>query len=113
MARWGQARIEVLASQEHIKHELERGVPIQRIFDELRFRNSVTVSYNSFRLQLKKLSPTRTQTANQNMLSKLKEVHISENQKAPSLEPSNHQPQKFVFQQADDLSFYSSNKSRD
>jgi len=100
MAKWGQARIEVLASQNSIREELRRGMPVQRVFDELAAQKLVTVSYNSFRLQLRKMDLLRKQSANQNEI-------VNERENSTRSKPKNHQPEKFVFEPADDLSFYS------
>lgn len=53
MTTWGQARIEVIASKEHIAHELQRGVPMKQIHDALVQSGRVSVTYNSFRRQIK------------------------------------------------------------
>lgn len=53
MTTWGQARIEVIASKEHIVHELQRGVPMKQIHDALVQSGRVSVTYNSFRRQIK------------------------------------------------------------
>jgi len=52
MARWGQARIEVMALRQEIKGELARGVPVQQIYDGFLERGHITVSYNGFRRQV-------------------------------------------------------------
>lgn len=52
MTTWGQARIEVIASKEHIIHELQRGVPMKQIHDALVQSGHVSVTYNSFRRQI-------------------------------------------------------------
>ena len=52
MTTWGQARIEVIASKEHIVHELQRGVPMKQIHDALAQSGRVSVTYNSFRRQI-------------------------------------------------------------
>ncbi|NQV46347.1 MAG: hypothetical protein HQ504_01045 [Rhodospirillaceae bacterium] len=52
MARWGQARVEVLALRQEIKDELIRGVPVKQIYDMLVERGYITVTYNGFRRQV-------------------------------------------------------------
>lgn len=52
MTSWGLARIEVIASKEHIVCELQRGVPMKQIHDALVRTGRVTVTYNSFRRQI-------------------------------------------------------------
>lgn len=52
MTPWGLARIEIIASKEHITSELQRGVPMKQIHDALVSAGRVTVTYNSFRRQI-------------------------------------------------------------
>ncbi len=55
MTPWGLARIEVIASKEHIAHELQRGVPVKQIHDALVNAGRVSVTYNSFRRQIRSI----------------------------------------------------------
>ena len=52
MARWGQARVEVLALRQEIKDELVRGVPVKQVYDMFVKRGHITVTYNGFRRQV-------------------------------------------------------------
>lgn len=52
MTPWGLARVEVIASKEHIACELQRGVPVKQIHDALVSAGRVSVTYNSFRRQI-------------------------------------------------------------
>lgn len=52
MTPWGLARVEVIASKEHIASELQRGVPVKQIHDALVSAGRVSVTYNSFRRQI-------------------------------------------------------------
>lgn len=52
MTPWGLARVEVIASKEHIAAELQRGVPVKQIHDALVDAGRVSVTYNSFRRQI-------------------------------------------------------------
>jgi len=52
MTPWGLARVEVIASKEHIASELQRGVPVKQIYDALVSVDRVSVTYNSFRRQI-------------------------------------------------------------
>ncbi|WP_085902502.1 hypothetical protein [Kiloniella majae] len=62
MSRWGQANIEVLASKPYITDELRRGVPMQRLYNELYAKQWITVSYNSFRLKARVIKQEITAT---------------------------------------------------
>ena len=55
MTPWGLARIEVIAAKEDIESELKRGVPMKQIHDALTQSGRVTVTYNSFRRQIKSI----------------------------------------------------------
>lgn len=55
MTPWGLARIEVIASKEHIASELQRGVPVKQIHDALVGTGQVSVTYNSFRRQIRSI----------------------------------------------------------
>ena len=55
MTPWGLARIEVIASKEHITRELQRGVPMKQIHEALVGSGRVSVTYNSFRRQIQPL----------------------------------------------------------
>jgi len=52
MTPWGLARVEIIASKEHIARELQRGVPVKQIHDALVSAGRVSVTYNSFRRQI-------------------------------------------------------------
>ena len=55
MTSWGRARIEVIAAKEDIESELQRGVPMKQIHEALLKSGRVTVTYNSFRRQIKSI----------------------------------------------------------
>lgn len=52
MARWGQARVEVLALRQEIADELARGLPVKQTYDGLVKSGRITVTYNGFRRQV-------------------------------------------------------------
>ncbi len=53
MTPWGLAIIEIIAARDDIFQELQRGVPMKQIHDALVHAGRVTVTYNSFRRQIK------------------------------------------------------------
>jgi len=55
MTPWGLARVEVIASKEHIASELQRGVPVKQIHDALLQSGRVSVTYNSFRRHIQSI----------------------------------------------------------
>ncbi|WP_213475601.1 TraK family protein [Thalassospira tepidiphila] len=57
---WGQARIELLALQDEILAELEKGVSARQIFDQLFSDGRITISRRSFYRRVKLLRAEHT-----------------------------------------------------
>ncbi|MBL4747903.1 MAG: hypothetical protein JKY17_03740 [Magnetovibrio sp.] len=86
MASWGLARIEVIAAKEDIESELRRGVPMKQIHHALLKSGRVTVTYNSFRRQIKSIR------------DKLKMMPVHQNIKqVPQLKTDRKPPAGFQF----------------
>lgn len=112
MARWGQANIEVIASRDYITDELKQSVPMQRIYDALFERQRITVSYNSFRLQIRTMKAQQAATANENACDGNSAPKTLSSPETSSLgeKTSNHTSDKFVFNPIGDLRNYNQGK---
>ncbi|MBO6809231.1 TraK family protein [Thalassospira sp.] len=89
---WGQARIELLALQDEILAELEKGISARQIFDQLFADGRITISRRSFYRRVKLLraehktlkSPLPAKTGRQSSAT------------TPTLQPSNTQAASYL-----------------
>ncbi|WP_417260404.1 MULTISPECIES: hypothetical protein [Pseudomonadota] len=59
-AEWGQAKIEILALQDEILAEIEKGISARQIFDNLSAAKRITISRRSFYRRVKLLRAERS-----------------------------------------------------
>tara|TARA_R110002012_G_scaffold23178_2_gene78931 strand:- start:354 stop:734 length:381 start_codon:yes stop_codon:yes gene_type:complete len=59
-AKWGQAKIEILALQEEILAEIEKGISTRQIFETFFAARRITISRRSFYRRVKLLRAERT-----------------------------------------------------
>lgn len=57
---WGQARVELLALQDEILAEIDKGISARQIFDQLSADGRITISRRSFYRRVKLLRADRT-----------------------------------------------------
>jgi hypothetical protein len=62
-AEWGQAKIEILALQDEILAEIEKGISTRKIFEKLSATKQITISRRSFYRRVKLLRATQTNPA--------------------------------------------------
>ena len=89
---WGQARIELLALQDEILAEIDKGISARQIFDQLSSDGRITISRRSFYRRVKLLRTDRT--APKNRLPAKAPSQSSAT--PPTLPPSNTQAASFL-----------------
>ncbi|AUG55905.1 hypothetical protein [Thalassospira marina] len=62
-AEWGQAKIEILALQDEILAEIEKGISTRKIFEKLSAAKRITISRRSFYRRVKLLCAAQTNPA--------------------------------------------------
>lgn len=90
---WGQARIELLALQDEILAEIEKGISARQIFDQLSADGRITISRRSFYRRVKLLRAERTAPKTR-ALVKAPAQPLSA--ASPALRPSNTQAASFL-----------------
>jgi|GEM_PF-1436534 len=89
---WGQARIELLALQDEILAEIDKGISVRQIFDQLSADGRITISRRSFYRRVKLL---RTEHAAPKSRGPAK-THSRSSASTPSLPSNNTQAASFL-----------------